>query len=92
MVKPMYPNNYWSVRVAAEKRQERKEARLHMLEEAGWVAFLAMYVVVAAVVFGFKELPHGEQAVPVWIGEVVFFTAAAFAVWRFDRRSAKERR
>lgn len=90
MVKSMYPGNYWSVRVAVEKRQERKEARLHTLEEAGWVAFLALYVVVAAVIFGFKELPHGVQAIPVWIGEVVYFTAIAFAAWRYDRMSARK--
>lgn len=85
MIKPKYPQNHWSVRVAAEKQQARKQARADNLEEAAWVGFLVLYVIGAAVVFGFKELPHGAVAVPVWVGEVVVFTVAAFAVWRFDR-------
>lgn len=85
MVKPMYPDNYWSVRVAAEKEQARRAARLDRLEDAAWIGFLILYVFAAAALFALKELPHGAQAVPVWIGEVVFFTVTAVAAWRYER-------
>lgn len=35
----------------------------------------------AAIVLGFKELQHGPQAIPVYVGEMVFFTAAALIGW-----------
>jgi hypothetical protein len=92
MTRAKYPDNYWSVRVTAEKNAARKEARADRLEEAAWCGFLILYVIAAAVIMGLKELPHGTVAVPVWVAEVVFFAALAFSVWRYDRmdKSAHE--
>lgn len=78
-----YPENYWSTRVHEERVAAEMAERERKREDGAWLCFLVLYVVIAAGIFAMKELPHGPQAIPVWLGEIVYFSLAAWAAWRY---------
>jgi hypothetical protein len=88
----MTPNrvdgNAWVERLEADRRAEKAALRLarqDRIERRLFAAGLVFIWLLAAAVLGFKEMQWGMQALPVYLGEMVYMTILCFIGWHHGR-------